>query len=848
MAYFRNIEKIVDKIKFSLFSSEMIRKISVAKITVPDTYNEDGYPIDGGLMDQRMGVIDPGLKCKTCGGKIRSCSGHFAHIELVRPVVHPEYARIIFVLLKATCRNPECRRILVPKKQIDQYVELLKAEEISDELLAGIKKAGTCPHCGEKQLEIKFEKPTTFYEGDKQLLPTDIRDRLAGIPAGDLRLMGFDPEYARPEWMILTALLVPPVTVRPSITLETGERSEDDLTHKLVDIMRINQRLDANINAGAPQLIIEDLWELLQYHVTTYFNNETAGIPPARHRSGRPLKTLSQRLKGKEGRFRYNLSGKRVNFSARTVISPDPMISINEVGVPQEVAEELTVPVHVTAWNLEECKKMLQRTEFPRVNYVIMPDNRRKKVTEKSRGELLATLVPGCVMERQLQDGDIVLFNRQPSLHRMSIMAHRARIMPGRSFRLNLATVPPYNADFDGDEMNLHVPQTEEAQVEAEVLMKVQNQIISPRHGRAIIKGHEDHVSGVYFLTRDGAIFDKKESCAILSIAGIHELPKPDAEEGGEERWSGKLLFSQLLPKDLNLEYRSKLGEMVRIKDGLLVSGAIESKGFENEIIENIVRRNGPEIAGRFIDNATKVSLYVITRHGFSVSLDNYALSEDAMAKIGEIIESSKREVDGLVMQYKKKTLERLPGRTPKETLEERVMSVLSRARNACGEVIEPSLGIENTSILMAKIGARGSLLNAIQMSAMLGQQAVRSKRLSRGYKGRSLPHYRRGDLGAEARGFVHSSFVKGLNPKEFFFHAMGGRESLVNTAIRTARSGYMQRRLINALQDLVVSRDRSVRDSRNIVVQFVYGSDGLDPMRASKELLGKMMTSAERG
>ncbi|MFH0817028.1 MAG: DNA-directed RNA polymerase subunit A', partial [Candidatus Micrarchaeota archaeon] len=387
------VEKMIEKVKFSLFSPEMIRKISAAKITIPDTYNEDGYPIDGGLVDQRMGVIDPGLKCKTCGGKIRNCSGHFTHIELVRPVVHPEFAKIILLLLKATCGS--CCRILVPKKQLDLYTEALGAEEkVVEQVIEKSKKVDKCPHCEAKQHEIKLEKPTTVYEGERMLLPNEIRERLVKITDKDLALLGVDATYARPEWMIITALLVPPVTVRPSITLETGERSEDDLTHKLVDIMRINQRLEANINAGAPQLIIEDLWELLQYHVTTYFNNETPNIPPARHRSGRPLKTLSQRLKGKEGRFRYNLSGKRVNFSARTVMSPDPNISIDEVGVPMEIAEELTIPIPVTDWNLEECKKLIGSEGYPKAVYVIRPDNKRRKVAENIKQELLDTLTP----------------------------------------------------------------------------------------------------------------------------------------------------------------------------------------------------------------------------------------------------------------------------------------------------------------------------------------------------------------------------------------------------------------------------------------------------------------------
>ncbi len=349
-------EKKIENVKFTIFSPEMVRKMSEIKVIVPDTYNEDGYPIDDGLMDQRMGVIDPGLRCKTCGGTVHNCPGHFGHIDLVRPVIHCEYARIITYVLKMTCSS--CSRILV-KKELDES-EVKEIIDLEGDAAANAKtlsKVKKCPHCGAKQEDIKFEKPTTILEGKKVLQPIEIRERLIKIPDEDVRKMGLDPDSARPEWMVLTALPIPPVQMRPSIILETGERSEDDLTHKLVDIIRINQRLEANLNAGAPQLIIEDLWELLQYHCTTYFNNESANIPPARHRSGRPLKTLSQRLKGKEGRFRYNLSGKRVNFSSRTVVTPDPDISIDEVGVPQAVAEELTIPVHVTSWNIEECKK-----------------------------------------------------------------------------------------------------------------------------------------------------------------------------------------------------------------------------------------------------------------------------------------------------------------------------------------------------------------------------------------------------------------------------------------------------------------------------------------------------------
>ena len=345
-------------------SPEDIRAMSVVTVETPDTYEDDGFPIEKGLMDPRLGVIDPSLVCRTCGFRGGDCQGHFGSIELARPVIHIGFGDIIHKILRSTCN--ECGRVLLDDQQIEEFTERINGAMHSRESLNAILKEvyrvakrelktmpeddeeidpkHCCPHCGAPQEAIHLDKPVTIRQGDYRLTPSEVRERLEKINDEDSFVLGVNPEVARPEWLVLTVLPVPPVTIRPSITLDTGERSEDDLTHKLVDILRINQRLLENMEAGAPQLIVEDLWELLQYHVTTYFDNEASGVPPARHRSGRPLKTLTQRLKGKEGRFRSNLSGKRVNFSARTVISPDPNISINEVGVPEMIAKEVTVP------------------------------------------------------------------------------------------------------------------------------------------------------------------------------------------------------------------------------------------------------------------------------------------------------------------------------------------------------------------------------------------------------------------------------------------------------------------------------------------------------------------------
>ena len=274
-------------------------------------------------------------------------------------------------MIQATCRT--CGRILLAQPELDAYRLRLQniteftptmKEEIAKEILTKAKKVKLCPHCGKQQYQIELTKPTIFHEiteegGATRLLPGAIRERLERITNEDIELLGYNPHVARPEWFVLQVLPVPPLTVRPSITLESGIRSEDDLTHKIVDILRVNQRVREAKESGTPHLIVQDLVDLLHYHVTTYFDNEVSGIPQAHHRSGRPLKTLSQRLKGKEGRFRGSLSGKRVDFSSRTVISPDPSLDISEVGIPFEVAKKLTIPEKVSQWNMESLKKLV---------------------------------------------------------------------------------------------------------------------------------------------------------------------------------------------------------------------------------------------------------------------------------------------------------------------------------------------------------------------------------------------------------------------------------------------------------------------------------------------------------
>jgi DNA-directed RNA polymerase subunit A' len=347
------VRKSISEIRFNLLSPDDIKKISVAKIVTPELYNIDGYPVDGGLMDLRLGAIDPGVRCRTCGGRLKECLGHPGSIDLARPIIHLKYVPLIELGLRCFCK--ECGKLLIAEKDMDRYSPSERAKKAKD--------AKKCPYCGAVHEKVKLDKPTSFFIGKTRLFPTEIREILVNIPNEELKKIGINTATCRPEWAILTMLLVPPVTIRPSIILESGERSEDDLTHKLSDIIRANQRLWENLNAGAPEVIIEDLWDLLQFHITTFFDNSVAKIPPARHRSGQPLKTIMERIKGKEGRIRKNLAGKRVNYSGRTVISPDPHIGINEVGVPFEIARVVTVAEGVTDLNINKLKKLIEKGE-----------------------------------------------------------------------------------------------------------------------------------------------------------------------------------------------------------------------------------------------------------------------------------------------------------------------------------------------------------------------------------------------------------------------------------------------------------------------------------------------------
>ena len=448
---------------------------------------------------------------------------------------------------------------------------------------------------------------------------------------------------------------------------------------------------------------------------------------------------------------------------------------------------------------------------------------------------------PGVIVERHLIDGDVAIFNRQPSLHRMSMMVHEIRVMPGKTFRFNLADCTPYNADFDGDEMNLHVIQSEEARAEAKILMRVQEHIITPRYGGSVIGGIHDHISGAYLLTNGERILPKNLVLEILGAIGwVGDLPE-EMESNGMSGYRGTDVLGLIVPAGFKLNYTSRVGDEVMVSDGK-VSGTIDKRGIgaeDGRLLDAVVQTHGSDAGAEFLNRMTKMTIAICSAMGFTTGIDDEDLPPEAKAEIAQINERASKEVDEELEKFGKdgRRYETRPGRTPIETLEENILQILDKGKAESGEVAKEHLGSDNPAVMMAVSGARGSMDNLAMMAGSIGQPKVRGKRLERGYQDRVLPHFQRGVKGAQEKGFVSSSFKRGLEPTEFFMLSVSGRESLVDTAVRTSKSGYMQRRLINAMDDLKVTDDgmNSVRNTANRIIQFEYGEDGVDPARSRK-------------
>ncbi|CCH58170.1 hypothetical protein TBLA_0A03720 [Henningerozyma blattae CBS 6284] len=914
------IPKKISGLEFSALSAADIVAQSEVAITTRDLYDlEHGRaPKKSGALDQRMGVSSSNLECETCHGNLASCHGHFGHIKLALPVFHVGYFKATIQILQAICKS--CAAVLLSDEDKRNFlselrrpgIDNLKRMGILKKILDQCKKQRRCLHCGGLNgvvkkaaagggsASLKIIHDTFRWVGKKQtpekdswvgdwqevlshnpelerfvkramddLNPLKTLNLFKQIKPEDCELLGIDStsKSGRPETYIWRYLPAPPVCIRPSVMMQDSPASnEDDLTVKLTEVVWTSSLIKAGLEKGISINNMMEHWDYLQLSVAMYINSDSVNplLMPGASTGNKvkPIRGFCQRLKGKQGRFRGNLSGKRVDFSGRTVISPDPNLSIDEVAVPDRVAKVLTFPERVTRYNKRKLQALVLNgpNVHPGANYLLKKDEEaRRNLRYGDKVKLAKNLQIGDVVERHLEDGDVVLFNRQPSLHRLSILSHYAKIRPWRTFRLNECVCTPYNADFDGDEMNLHVPQTEEARAEAINLMGVKNNLLTPKSGEPIIAATQDFITGSYLISHKDSFFDRATFTQLLSMMCDGNLQfdiPPPAIMKPCYLWTGKQLFSLLIkpnsnsPVVINVDAKNKVfkppkdkslpSEMspndgfVVIRGSQILSGVMDKSvlgdGKKHSVFYTILRDYGPQEAATAMNRMAKLCARFLGNRGFSIGI-NDVTPDDKLKNLKEnLVEIAYAKCDELIGLYNQGKLETQPGCNEEQTLEAKISGILSKVREEVGDICINELDNWNAPLIMATCGSKGSNLNVSQMVAVVGQQIISGNRVPDGFQDRSLPHFQKNSKTPQSKGFVRNSFYSGLSPPEFLFHAISGREGLVDTAVKTAETGYMSRRLMKSLEDLSCQYDNTVRTSSNGIVQFTYGGDGLDP------------------
>ncbi|KAE9463493.1 hypothetical protein C3L33_04598, partial [Rhododendron williamsianum] len=854
----------IRSIQFSMFSESDIFKCAEVEVHLGRYYDDKRLPVQHGLLDPRMGPPNKNSVCATCHGNFKDCPGHYGYLALALPVYNVGYLNTIVDILKCICKS--CSRVLLPEKERVEFLkkirnpklEPLRKSEILKRIvkrcnsMASSKKAVKCSRCGyiNGLINLNIENlsfllmrsgmvkkatgnSTLGVNVDRSPIVDNsleecrsaishTKESRASISMGNMlnpdrvlslfkKMLDEDCELLylsdRPENLVLRNIAVPPLALRPSVFVDGGTRSnESDITERLKRIIQANailqQELSDIISTTRNSAAMHDLsddslihgacpilphgavplngWAELQMEVAQYINSDVRG--GVNMQATKPLSGFVQRLKGKQGRFRGNLSGKRVEYTGRTVISPDPNLKITEVAIPLLMARTLTYPERVSHHNIEKLRQCVRNgpNKYPGARF-LRTEGALVNLMVPARKRLADELKFGQIVDRHLEDGDI------------------ARIMPWRTLRFNESVCNPYNADFDGDEMNLHVPQTEEARTEALMLMGVQNNLCTPKNGEILVASTQDFLTSSFLITRKDTFYDRAAFSLLCSYMGdgmdLVDLPTP---------------------------------ALVKVRKSTFLR--FPGNGNKDGLYSILLRDYNAYAAAACMNKLAKLSARWIGNHGFSIGIDDVQpggrLNENKRARILE----GYGKCDELIQSYNKGMLKLQPGCDAAQTLEAQISSFLNNIRETTAKVCMEELHWRNSPLIMSQCGSKGSPINISQMIACVGQQSVGGRRAPNGFIDRSLPHFPRKSKTPAAKGFVANSFYSGLTATEFFFHTMGGREGLVDTAVKTADTGYMSRRLIKALEDLSIQYDNTVRNASGAIVQFIYGDDGMDP------------------
>ena len=885
--YYREDVKIVKNIDFCIFTNKEVKQYSSVSndpfgINLPESY-ENYEPKKGGLVDLRLGTCDIYLPCTTCGLNSIECPGHFGHTELAEPVFHYGFLLHLKSLLQCICL--QCSKILIDKGDILFKKVLNKKSEFRfKEIKLLTKNINYCHQCGTPVGKIKKEEKestcslklllerelgtqsidektgettTNVKKVLRVLSPRDCYNILRNLSDTDCFLLGFNPKQSRPEDLILTRFPIPPVIIRPTAKIDFMQSStmEDSLTLKIADIINSNKRvrtlMDKEVVSNELSTYNQDITNLLQYHIATYFDNESCTLPRSEFKTGnRPTISISDRIKSKQGRVRNNLMGKRVDFSARSVITSDPCINIDEVGIPKKIAMELTSPEEVTAYNINYLTKLVKkgRTEYPGANFVYKttfidgkPDI--KKIDLKYRKKAIKLNI-GDIVERHSINGDFVLFNRQPTLHKPSMMGHKLHVLDRddiHTFRVNVSVCGPYNADFDGDEMNIHIAQSVQARNELKRIANVKFQIIGAKDSNPIIGCVQDALSGAYLLTQDNIKIKGSDVANFLCTTSSETKTEIEMDK----MYTGKEIFSHIIPKGINNIKIQNDKVKFEITNGELKIGILDKKTLSKvggSIIHFIWDKYGPEKTRRFIDDSQRLILAFLAYRGFTFGFSDCMTNQIMYDQIKILVQNKILEYNVSLTQYENDT-----NQLDTKIIEQLLAADLNAFSSNIGQILKENLDLTNNLFVCIDSQSKGNVTNLQPIMGTLGQKQMEGSRIKKNIEKRSLPIFHKDDDTPEARGFIKPSFMDGLESSDFFYDAKAGREGLIDTAIKTAKTGYIQRQIIKGLEDLSIKYDNTNRTSRNVIIQYVYGENGINQSCQTELIIGLVEMNNEK-
>jgi DNA-directed RNA polymerase II subunit RPB1 len=820
----------------SIFSTEDLIQRAVCEVTEPE---QTGL---GSVNDPRMGVIEDNVVCSTCHKDNFECPGHLGFIRFNDIFYHPLFMRTIVQVLTCVCNS--CGGLLLTKEQLQdrgmlkysgaKRLRLLEPEcanlhcmRSRSEFAKPCRRNPTFSPGRIKDLkEIVYQYESRSGKKEATMNIRDVQKILNAISDEDAQLMGF-ANGSHPRNMILEVWPVIPPVARPPV-IQDGIPMPDHLTIMYTDIVRYNRTLgDLSHNPQHEERRAAARRNMF-FAIEHMIDNTDGKYSQGHHKV---FQSIKQRVQGKKAIIRGATMGKRVDYSWRTVLSPDPSLRFGEIRVPLAVARVVTVPIMVNQINIEQVRRLMAEGKITHITPGAGDlKGRRVQVNDRIREEVRINI--GDKVDRWMQDGDKVVFNRQPTLHKHSIMGYDVKIGTPLTWGLHLSYTTPHNADFDGDEATGHGPQSLQTIAEVAELMHVQNCLMDSRTNKPAFGIVYDAVTAAYLMTAQGTMIDEDDySDCIMLLTEIEQLPSLPRrlEKHGVLPRSGQALFSALLPEDFY--YRKG---NVLIVDGVLIQGRITKDHIgtsHNSIIQVLYKNYGPARTVGFLTDTPFVMNRWLTSRGFSVGL------QDCLPNTG--VEHTIESEVAKAKLYAEAMGTPLEDPLEEERREGQIITKINNVRDVGLRIAKENLSVDNSISVMSSDtggGAKGAPFNVGQIVAALGQQFVKGQRPPKSIGGnRSLPYYDADDNDLEARGFVAESFMRGLTPAGLFFHQWGGREGLIDTAIKTADTGAMHHRIAKALEDIKVAYDGSVRNAIGTLFQYIYGGDGFDSSHLQK-------------